>query len=71
MSMTSVQAGVLRRRSPRPARLLRNAIAHLRERLRIRREIASFADLPDHLLRDVCLEEYIARLPRDLPPDWR
>lgn len=68
--MTSVHASAWRRRSLGLARMLKIGIAHCRDRSRIRREMASLADLPDHLLRDMGIEEQIARRIRSLSPGW-
>lgn len=71
MSMISVHAGARRRHSLGLARILTIAIAHLRDRLRIRREMAALSDLSEHLLRNVGLEDHVDRRTRALPPHWR
>ena len=71
MTMTSSSASPQRRRSLGFARILNAGVAHLRDRARIRREMAALSDLSDHLLRDMGLERPVDRRIHHLPPRWR
>jgi len=63
MTMISSNAGAGRRRVPRIAVDIRRWVESAGERRRVRREMRELSQLPDHLLRDMGLEQYAA--PRD------
>ncbi|WMS41884.1 hypothetical protein RDV64_17700 [Acuticoccus sp. MNP-M23] len=71
MSMIFAHSRAPRRRFPGLARVLKIWIASGRGRLRVRREMAALSDIPDHLLRDLGIEEHSERRKRPVPPTWR
>lgn len=71
MTMISSNAGAGRRQVSRLADDFRLWAESAGERRRIRREMRELSQLPDHLLRDMGLEQYAAPRDAEVQLFWR